>query len=508
MKFQVLKKSELIDTKEFGEGSYKIGRAETADIQLKSPQVSKNHALLVIKDNRAAIVDVGSSNGVFVNGVLVKKQRIKIGDEVNIAEYKLRIADGKNTQPQPHQTNSGIQELPLQKSPQEKLLVLVDKKVLAPLYVLMQTYDWRIILSSILMGTLVLSVLLGVIPVVRWGKHITTKEALNRAHTIVTQTVRENYRILAKSNDMSRLTTEMCESEQGILSCVVIEPKSNSILAPAKLFNKPVNDVYSLIAIKKITESKDEMPSIDVGDGTYIVAEPIYLYSPDTKDRALNAIVLAQFQAPIGVYSTFEPLVEAALFAIFLSLMAYFLIYKMVSYPLLNLQEQIDAALKGDTSSIVSPVKFAELETLAQVINFTISKSKGVDFSSNLGNSDTTELEDTQYLKAIEEMDEASSDALLVLDKNKIVQFVGKALEELIGMRSQYAKGQNISDACKDSAFAGTSIDLCENVVQSLGQTQKAQLDVNGTMREIVAVAHKNSAADIRFIFIVVKMNG
>jgi methyl-accepting chemotaxis protein len=343
---------------------------------------------------------------------------------------------------------------------------------------------------------------------VRWGKNITTKEALNRAHTIVTQTVRENYRILAKSNDMTRLTTEMCESEQGILSCIVLDPKSNTILAPAKLYNKPINDVYSLIAIKKITESKDEMPSVDVGDGSFIVAEPIYLYSPDTKDRALNAIVLAQFQAPIGVYSTFEPLVEAALFAIFLSLMAYFLIYKMVSYPLLNLQEQIDAALKGDNNSITSPAKFAELETLAQVINFAISRSKTTDFSASAGNSDTTELEDTQYLKAIEEMDEASSDALLVLDKNKIVQFVGKALEELIGMRNQYARGQNISDACKDAAFAGTSIDLCENVIQSLGQTQKAQLDINGTMREVTAVAHKNSTADIRFIFIVVKMNG
>jgi hypothetical protein len=444
-----------------------------------------------------------------VNGVLIKKQRIKIGDEINIAEYKLRIADGKAIQQQQQsQTHSGVQEIPAQKSPQEKLLILVDQKVLSPLYALMKTYDWRILLSSILMGTLVLSVLLGVIPVVRWGKNITTKEALNRAHTIVTQTVRENYRILAKSNDMTRLTTEMCESEQGILSCIVLDPKSNTILAPAKLYNKPINDVYSLIAIKKITESKDEMPSVDVGDGSFIVAEPIYLYSPDTKDRALNAIVLAQFQAPIGVYSTFEPLVEAALFAIFLSLMAYFLIYKMVSYPLLNLQEQIDAALKGDNNSITSPAKFAELETLAQVINFAISRSKTTDFSASAGNSDTTELEDTQYLKAIEEMDEASSDALLVLDKNKIVQFVGKALEELIGMRNQYARGQNISDACKDAAFAGTSIDLCENVIQSLGQTQKAQLDINGTMREVTAVAHKNSTADIRFIFIVVKMNG
>src|SRR5687768_1757743 len=92
MKIEILQNGQVIETKELGEGSWKIGRAEECDIRLKSLQASKQHALLVIKGNKAAIVDMGSSNGVFVNGILVRKQRIEIGDEVNVADFKIRLA--------------------------------------------------------------------------------------------------------------------------------------------------------------------------------------------------------------------------------------------------------------------------------------------------------------------------------------------------------------------------------------------------------------------------------
>ena len=142
MKFQILKKSDLLETREFSDGNYKIGRGEGSDIVLNSPQVSKNHALLVIKDNRAAIVDVGSSNGVFVNGILVKKQRIREGDEVVIVDFRLKIADGKAHEAQiPRQSGSSQPahfDPPVQRTQQEKLLLFVDQKILSPLYLLMQ----------------------------------------------------------------------------------------------------------------------------------------------------------------------------------------------------------------------------------------------------------------------------------------------------------------------------------------------------------------------------------
>lgn len=51
-----------------------IGRSKAADIQIPSKDISKTHCkLTVLPGGRAEVVDLGSSNGTYVNGVLVKR---------------------------------------------------------------------------------------------------------------------------------------------------------------------------------------------------------------------------------------------------------------------------------------------------------------------------------------------------------------------------------------------------------------------------------------------------
>lgn len=542
MFIEVLHNGKVIETKEFSEGSWKIGRSSDCDLRLKSNQVSKQHALLVIKGNRAAIVDMGSSNGVFVNGILVRKQRIEMGDEVTIVDFTIRLAklSSRRASPRPQpesefnsrepQAFDGNAALDLnydplaapavaaaptpepESTPQEKLLQMVDKKLLLPLYELMKTLDWRWILSFILIGALVASVFLSVFPIVRWGKTVTSKEALERAHTILAQTVRENYRTLSKTNDYTGLSVESCESAKGILACYIIDPATSTVLSPVKLFNKSVTEVYAILAMQRIKEAKsaeksDEI-SIERDDGTWMIAQPIYLY-PESSSRQLSAIVLANFEISQSLASTFEPLVEAALFAILISLAAYFIIFKLVTYPIGQLQEQLDAALKGENVVIQCESKFSELESLAQQINFSVSRLRQAG-GGTIGavEANDPEAEDNAYIAAVKGFDVGTTDGLILLDREKKVRFVGKAIEDMLSMRNQYAQGQNISDACKDPAVAGTCIDLAEQVFSTLGEPQNAQLDINGINRQISAVGSKNSAGEVRFVLVTVKLGG
>jgi len=536
VKFEILQNGEVVETKELGEGSWKIGRASECDIRLKSTQVSKQHAMLVIKGTKAAIVDVGSSNGVFVNGILIRKQRIDFGDEVAICDFQLRLARATSrpagasrgrpaAQGEPgiggFDGNAAIDmgyepsaapsvEEPIVPPPQERFLQLMDQKILFPFYEVMKTMDWRWLLSSILLFSLVASVLLSVIPIVRWGKTITSKEALARAHTIVSQAVRENYRILSKTNDFTRLTVEACEAEPGILACYIVDPKTAGVLAPSKLFNKSVTEVYSVIAMKRVMEGKEELVSVQKDEETvYIAAQPIHMVAADTNERTIAAIVLATFEIGDSITSTFEPMVEAALFAVLLSLGAYFFIYKMVTRPVILMQEQIDSALKGENVIIQCESRFTELENLTQSINFAISRLRQAG-GGNIAavSANDPEGEDKVFIASVQQLDNVTSDAIVLLDGENKVKYVGKALEDMIGMRSQYAQGQNISDACKDPAFAGTAIDLAERVQSTLGEPQSAQLDINGISRQIGAVAQKNSVGEIRFVLVVVKLGG
>lgn len=527
MRFEILKQGEVIDTRDLAEGSYKIGRSAECEIQLKSPQISKQHALLVIKGDKAAILDLGSSNGIYLNGILIRKQRIEKGDEVVISDFKIRIATGaverkKRGNPRPAEGDpfqgdgnaarkldyeESEPEAPIAITPQERLILLMDQKVLMPFYRLMKVVDWRVLLFSILGSSLLLAVFLSAFPIVQWGRNITTEEALNRAHTVISQTVRENYRIIQTTNSFEKLTVEAAEAAQGMLSAYIVDPKSTTILSPTKLLNRPINDIYTLIAIKNVSEKKEDQTSIERADGIYVVAQPIYGFSQEENDKVLKAVVVGEFEIPAKIHSTYQPLAEAALFALLCTVLAYYFIFKMFTFPLITMQEQLDSALKGDNVAITSEVKSAELETLATVINFAVSRMK----QAGGGNAQPVvaqdnDVEDNVYLTAVQGFSQSTGDAILLLDSEKIVRYVSGNLEELINMRNQYAQGQNISDACKDQGFAGTALDLAESVIRSMGDPQSALLEINGVSRQMYAVANKNMNGDIRHILITVRL--
>ncbi|MBI4405086.1 MAG: FHA domain-containing protein [Deltaproteobacteria bacterium] len=522
MKFDIIHKGELVETRDLGPGSYKIGRSPDCDLQLKSAQISKQHALLVIKDNKAAIVDLGSSNGIFVNGILVKKHRFQAGDEIAIADYKIRLSspiktkhtapvspDMGNLAPALYAEETAVPETPaVQMSVQERLVLLSDQWLVKPLYSLMLSFDWRVLLAAVLVSAFVLTVLVSAWPVLRWGKHIATTESLARGRVILKQVVRDNHRILSKTGDFSLLTVESAEAEQGVLSCVIVDPKSSTILAPTRLFNKTISDTYSQIAVRRILEGQEEDVSVETNAGTYLLAQPIAVYSKELNDRVLSAIVLAEFKPSNEVYSVYNSLAEAILLAILLSLIGYFVIYKIFTYPILRLQEQLDAALKGENVNVSCEAKCPELQSLSTIINFSVSRWRQMGGTQPAVGAENLEEEDAAYIKTIAEMDAGFSDGILLMDKDKKVRFVGQVLEELLSMRNQYAAGQNISEACRDPSFAGTAIDLADRVSQALGAAQFATMDINGVSRNMAAIGHKSSSGELRFILITVKMNG
>jgi pSer/pThr/pTyr-binding forkhead associated (FHA) protein len=72
-----------------------IGRHVECDVRIDSPQVSRRHCCLAMAYDRLVIRDLGSSNGVRVNGRVVDEARLTPGDEVAIAQFLYRlVGDG------------------------------------------------------------------------------------------------------------------------------------------------------------------------------------------------------------------------------------------------------------------------------------------------------------------------------------------------------------------------------------------------------------------------------
>lgn len=68
-----------------------IGRSETNDITLDGLQISSRHARLLRSGQDIVVDDLGSTNGVFVNGSRISRQSILPSDKVQIGSFELRL---------------------------------------------------------------------------------------------------------------------------------------------------------------------------------------------------------------------------------------------------------------------------------------------------------------------------------------------------------------------------------------------------------------------------------
>jgi len=75
-----------------------IGRHPDCDVRIDAPEVSRRHCCLAIAYDRLVIRDLGSRNGVRVNGRIVEEVVLQAGDEVAIAQFLYRL-DSANPAP-------------------------------------------------------------------------------------------------------------------------------------------------------------------------------------------------------------------------------------------------------------------------------------------------------------------------------------------------------------------------------------------------------------------------
>jgi pSer/pThr/pTyr-binding forkhead associated (FHA) protein len=73
-----------------------VGRAAASDIKLDGLQISNRHARLLHTNSGVAIEDLGSTNGVFVNGERISRRVISTGESAQIGAFVLEIDDAGN----------------------------------------------------------------------------------------------------------------------------------------------------------------------------------------------------------------------------------------------------------------------------------------------------------------------------------------------------------------------------------------------------------------------------
>jgi pSer/pThr/pTyr-binding forkhead associated (FHA) protein len=68
-----------------------FGRHAECDVQLNSKKVSRRHCCVAQVNDYLVVRDLGSTNGVKINGQKVTEGRLRVGDELEIGNFRYQV---------------------------------------------------------------------------------------------------------------------------------------------------------------------------------------------------------------------------------------------------------------------------------------------------------------------------------------------------------------------------------------------------------------------------------
>jgi TonB family protein len=91
---KVYKGEELVQSRDYDRDIIKIGRLSSAHLCLDDEKVSRIHSVIEVgTDGSLSIIDMGSSEGTYVNGRRINKGVLTFGDEIRLGDTTIRVTE-------------------------------------------------------------------------------------------------------------------------------------------------------------------------------------------------------------------------------------------------------------------------------------------------------------------------------------------------------------------------------------------------------------------------------
>jgi pSer/pThr/pTyr-binding forkhead associated (FHA) protein len=90
-----------------------IGRHPECDIQLESRKISRRHCCIAEVDKVLSVRDLGSTNGIQINGEQLEEGRLADGDELTIGNLRYQVRWDEGEAPAPPRRPSAVPAQPV-----------------------------------------------------------------------------------------------------------------------------------------------------------------------------------------------------------------------------------------------------------------------------------------------------------------------------------------------------------------------------------------------------------
>ncbi|MEK2644106.1 FHA domain-containing protein [Bdellovibrio sp. BCCA] len=401
-----------------------IGRAPQCDIKLLSPGVSKEHTEVAIFKEKIVITDLKSSNGTYLNGIRIQNGIMRLGDKLGIHDVLVDVIPAPEARQQAPRagTSTGVpapmpyyggaapqmpQQMPMgmpqhqgmpQGMPQpmaggmagaaaptpapayqqggfkglmDKAHDYLDRVALPGVYKLPQFMELKMVLLGFVVLFIFATTLLSMIPMVQITRASIINESKRRAASIARTVATINQAALLQ-NSYSSLSTNAAEAEDGVKQVLIVQQSDGMILAPASRAGTTPDLPFVHSARREMRPQSVEVDSSTIG-----ASFPIGLFDPNTGEQSVKAHAIVLYDIGSLAFDDGRAIslfMQTLVIASLIGLLIYFFMYKLIEYPIVTLNAQLDAAMREKKDNTEVNFMFPPLQALIGNINSLLTR--------------------------------------------------------------------------------------------------------------------------------------
>jgi hypothetical protein len=461
-----------------------IGRDPTCTISVDDPRLSRRHAEFVAKNGTVLVRDLGSRNGIEVNGVRTSSAMLHAGDVVVVAGLTLTLAPNDEQGAAPalidDKTILALQQPGRLAAARAGLDVIDDgTRLVSPSMAAPATSAPSIApmhegvaasrtastaarsgvsFSGHLFATLALLagvLLLVTIGTTWWLEARLTGAAADAQAAALSNWFASEVRSVGTAQAALDRVTDRVGREAGVVSALVLAPDGR-VLAPSA----------------RLSESVPRIPALNVA--------PRALAARQQADDQ-GALQIAQPVAGSGssvVWLTVDPAASAsggaltigliALTTLFGTLLAANVIRQRVTHGLARFKEDVELALNGQVAGVHDTLGSAPLEELSTVLNYLILRVRSGAGASGDASRDHG---GSQSAGRAAGTSGQATEAWMIADANLRIIEASPSCTELFGVRADAFLGRHLLDAFPDRQI-GDAVLKCLSTVSISGRDQ------------------------------------
>jgi|GEM_PF-677180 len=258
----------------------------------------------------------------------------------------------------------------------------INRVVLPMVYELFQLFNFRQIILGFSLVFIVGTTLLSVFPMVHLTQEGIMTESRRRAQSLAKALGTLNQNAILQDS-MAGLSVGNADSEDGVKTAIIVRQSDGMILAPATRAGV-VSD------IPFVHSARQEMrPFVkDLDSGTIGASFPVGGFDSNSGEQIVkaHAIILYDVSSIAMDDSRIISLfMQTLVLALLLGAIVFFLMYKVIEYPMFQLNAGLDTAMREKTDNIEIKVLHRPLQDLVSNINSLLTRSMQVEEQSHSG---------------------------------------------------------------------------------------------------------------------------